>query len=137
MEKTIWERVLAILNDHSVFGYMATVEGGLPRVRPMGFMFEDGGRLYFCVSTNKNVYKQLLELPYIEYSKTTADAVWVRVRGEIKFCDDIKIKERIFNEHPALKQAYQTPDNPIFKAFYMEGGEALLCSFQGWEACTF
>ena len=137
MANSIWERVLEILNDQTIFGYMATVENGLPRVRPMGFMFEDNGRLYFCTTTNKNVYKQICETPFIEYSKTTPDIVWARVRGKIVFDDDIKNKERIFDEHPELKLAYQTPDNPLFKVFCMEHGEAILSSFQGWEACTF
>jgi len=137
MAKSIWEQVLEILNDQTIFGYMATVEDGLPRVRPMGFMFEDNGRMYFCTTANKNVYKQICETPFIEYSKTTPGIVWARVRGEIKFDDELKNKERIFEEHPELKLAYQTPDNPLFKVFYLEHGEAILSSFQGWEACAF
>lgn len=138
MEKSIWEQVLEILNDQTIFGYMATVEDGLPRVRPMGFMFEEAGRLYFCVTTNKNVYNQIFKTPYIEYSKTTPSVVWTRVRGEVIFDDDIKKKERIFEEHPELKAALQTPENPLFKVFYLEHGEAILSDFvHGWRACTF
>lgn len=71
-------------------------------------MFEENGRLYFCTASTKEVYKQLTTVPYIEFSKTTKDMVWVRVSGEIKFDDDIKKKEKIFENAPGLEKLYQT-----------------------------
>ncbi len=123
------KEVLSILNDQSAFGYLATVDNGKPRVRPWGFMFEENGRLYFCTASNKNVYKQLTTVPYIEYSKTTKDMVWVRVSGEIQFDEDIKKKEKILELMPFLKERYQSPDNPVFKVFYLEHGKAVIDDF--------
>ena len=123
------EEILAILNDPSVVGYLATVDHGKPRVRPWGFMFEEEGKLYFCTASIKNVYQQLITTPYVEYSKTTKEMVWIRVRGEIKFVDDLKFKEKCFEKTPWLKSLYKSPDNPIFKVFYMEHGQAILDNF--------
>lgn len=123
------KEVLSILNDRSAIGYLATVDDGKPRVRPWGFMFEENGRLYFCTASTKDVYKQLTTVPYIEFSKTTKDMVWVRVSGEIKFDEDIKKKEKIFENAPGLEKLYKSPDNPIFKIFYLEHGKATIDNF--------
>jgi len=123
------KEVLDILNDHSAIGYMATVDEGKPRVRPWGFMFEENGRLYFCTASFKDVYKQLTAVPYVEYSKTTKDMVWVRVSGKIQFDEDIEKKKKMFEVAPMLKDLYQTPDNPVFKAFYIEHGKAVIDDF--------
>ena len=129
MANSVWQQVLGILNDSSIVGYLATVDDGKPRVRPFGFMFEENGRLYFCTSSIKDVYKQITKVPYIEYSKTTKEMVWTRVSGEIKFDDDITKKERLFEQIPELKIPFQTPDNPSFKVFYLEHGSAILDDF--------
>ncbi|WP_407311274.1 pyridoxamine 5'-phosphate oxidase family protein [Desulfosporosinus sp. SB140] len=121
--------VLSILNDRSAVGYLATVDEGKPRVRPWGFMFEEKGRLYFCTASTKEVYKQLMAVPYIEFSKTTKDMVWVRVSGEITFEEDIRMKEKIFEHAPNLKQLYQSADNPVLKLFYLEHGKATIYDF--------
>lgn len=121
--------LVSILVDQSVIGYLATIDDGKPRVRPWGFMFEENGRLYFCTSSTKDIYKQLTDVPYIEYSKTTQDMVWIRVSGEIKFDEDIKTKEKVFEVAPMVKTIYQSPDNPVFKVFYLEHGKAIIDDF--------
>lgn len=130
------KEVLSILSDQSVVGYLATVDDGKPRVRPWQFMFEENGRLYFCTASTKEVYKKLLATPYIEYSKTTKDMVWVRVSGKIQFDDDIKKKEKTFEHAPVLKNIYQTPDNPVFKVFFLEHGKAAVNSFSSKQPIT-
>lgn len=113
------------------YGYLATVESGKPRVRPFGFMFEEGDRLYFCTNNQKDVYHQLMELPYVEYSMTTNNMVTIRIRGEIKFCEDLDKKEKALNSSELVKKAYKSAENPIFKVFYMEHGIAIFSDFSG------
>ena len=131
------KEVLEILYDQSAIGYLATVDNGKPRVRPWGFMFEQDGRLYFGTASNKKVYQQLLAVPYVEYSKTTSEMVWVRVSGEIRWEDDLKTKEKMFELRPTLKQRYLSPDNPIFKVFYLEHGQATIDDFSPDPQRTF
>lgn len=123
------EEVLAVLNDKAVIGYLATVDQGKPRVRPWGFMFENNGKLYFCTASTKDVYQQLLVVPYIEYSKTTQNMVWVRINGAIQFDEDLNLREKCFEVSPMLKNIYQTPENPIFKVFHLEHGRAVIDDF--------
>jgi uncharacterized pyridoxamine 5'-phosphate oxidase family protein len=123
------EEVLAILNDRSSIGYLATVDNGKPRVRPWGFMFEENGRLYFCTSSSKDVYKQLMASPFIEFSATNKDMVWVRASGKIQFDENMKQKEKCFEVAPMLRNLYQSPENPVFKVFYLEHGQAVIADF--------
>lgn len=124
------KEIIKILNEN-VNGYMATVDDGKPRVRPIGFMLEDEGKLYFCTNSMKDVYRQLKTTPYVEYSVTTKDMVTLRVSGEIKFSEDIAIKEKVLNVYKPVKRGYKSPDNPIFKVFYIEHGTATISDFSG------
>lgn len=124
------KEVIRLLKEN-VNGYLATVDDGKPRVRPFGFMLEDEGKIYFCTNNMKEVYRQLIDTPYIEYSVTTKDMVTVRVRGEIKFCEDIDIKSKVLNACEPVRRGYKYPDNPIFKVFYIEHGTATISDFSG------
>lgn len=138
MAENVWQEVLAILQDPSSIGYLATVDNGMPRVRPFGFMFEENGRLYFCTSSTKDVYRQIETVPFIEYSKTRRDMVWIRVSGEIQFDDDISKRERILEQIPELKMVFRTADDPKFKVFYLDHGNAILDDFtQPRRSCEF
>lgn len=119
------------------FGNLATVEEGNPRVRPFAFMFEEDGRFYFCTARTKDVCRQLLAKPQIEYTRTTEDMRWVRIRGGITFDEDLRRKAKCFESAPMLKDIYQTPDNPDFTLFYLEHGKASIDSFAPMPRKTF
>lgn len=123
------KEVSELLSVIPCFGSLATVDNGKPRVRPFAFMFEDNGKFYFCTSNTKEVYRQLTECPFIEFTKTSEDMRWLRISGEITFDGDITSKEKCFEKYPMLKDIYQTPDNPAFTVFYLEHGTASIDSF--------
>ena len=131
------KEVIEILNNKEAIGYLGTVDQGKPRVRPWGFMFEEKGKLYFCTSSEKDVYAQLRTVPYIEYSKTTKEMVWVRVSGEIKFEESVEKKETVLENNEMIKRLYKSADNPIFKLFYLEHGTASISSFSGQPSRKF
>jgi uncharacterized pyridoxamine 5'-phosphate oxidase family protein len=123
------EEVIKFLNQNRL-GYLATVDNGKPRVRPWGFMFEENGKFWFCTNNTKNVYKQLMEVPYIEFSCSTPEFnTWLRISGKISFSKDKAIKEKIFQTNPMLKNMYQSADNPIFEVFCLEHGSASISGF--------
>lgn len=124
------EEVLRLLKEN-VSGFLATVDEGKPRVRPFGLMLEEEGKLYFCTNSKKEVYRQLLALPYVEYSVISKEMITIRVAGEIKFCEDIEKKEKVLNVHEPVKLGYKSADNPIFKVFYIEHGTAIISDFSG------
>lgn len=124
------KEVIKLLMENQ-YGFLATVDNGKPRVRPFGFMFEEGGKLYFCTNSQKEVYRQLNTLPYVEYSVTSKDMTTVRINGEVKFCEDMDKKEKALNASELVKRGYKSADNPIFKVFYIEHGNATISDFSG------
>lgn len=56
------KEVLKFLIKNKVF-YLATSSGDLPHVRPMGFVMEHDGKLAFCTSNQKAMFKQLTANP--------------------------------------------------------------------------
>jgi uncharacterized pyridoxamine 5'-phosphate oxidase family protein len=130
------KEVASFLTENPM-GCLATVENGEPRVRPWGFMYEEDGKFYFCTNTTKEAYRQLTKTPVAEFSSVDKNMRWVRLRGKITFTEDRKVKERILEGNPLVKSIYQTPDNPIFKTFYMEHGSASISDFSGQPPKTF
>lgn len=112
-------------------GFLSTIDNGVPRVRPFGFIFEENGRFYFCTSRQKDVYRQMAAVPFVEFCCQTADFRWLRLSGGITFTDDLSIKERILDMQPMVKQIYKSADNPVFTAFYIEKGSASISDFSG------
>jgi uncharacterized pyridoxamine 5'-phosphate oxidase family protein len=43
--------------------------------------------------------------------------------------EDLALKERALDENPLIKRIYNTPDNPIFKLFYIDTEEIETFSF--------
>lgn len=125
------EEIIKYLIENRI-GYFATVDNGKPRVRPWGFMFAEDGKFYFCTNNTKDVYRQLTEVPYMEFCCAEPEfKSWLRISGEITFIDDMAVKEKIMETNPMLKNMYQSADNPIFVAFYIEHGKASISSFTG------
>lgn len=110
---------------------MATVDNGKPRVRAFGFMFEEDGRFYFCTNSTKEVYRQLVEHPFVEYAVTARDMTMLRISAEIRFTEELSKKEKVLEASPFVKSIYKTADNPIFKVFYIEHGTAVISDFSG------
>lgn len=119
------------LLKNSQYGYLATIDNGEPRVRAFGFMFEEDGRFYFCTNSTKDVYRQLNELPYVEYAITASDMTMLRLGGKIIFTEDPDKKEKALNSSELVKKLYKTSSNPIFKVFYLEHGTAVISDFSG------
>ncbi len=118
--------------------YLATI--GLddkPKVRPFQFMLEEGGRLYFCTSNQKPVFKEMQEHPYVEFCASGANFSWLRLNGKVVFSKDLGLKARIQEASPLVKSIYKTPDNPAFEIFYLDGAVATIADFSGNPPRTF
>lgn len=135
MENLTMQNAILFLNENPN-GFLATIENGKPKVRPMGFMMGENEMLYFNTNSLKDVYKQLMENPFIEYASVSKDMVTVRISGEVQFCEDLRIKEKVLNINEAVKQGYKTAQNPIYKVFYLKHGFITVSDFSGQPAKT-
>ena len=50
--------------------------------------------------------------------------------GKAVFVDDLALKTRAFDEKPMLKGRFGAPENPIFKAFFIDIAEVTTFSVQ-------
>ena len=125
------KEVIDFLTKSQVY-YLATVGlDGKPKVRPFGFVMEEGGKIYFCTANNKNVYQEMQKQPWVEFSTCGENFSWIRLNGKAVFSDDLTIKAKVLELSSLVKSIYNTPDNPIFEIFYLDEASATFYDFSG------
>ncbi|MDR1649374.1 MAG: pyridoxamine 5'-phosphate oxidase family protein [Synergistaceae bacterium] len=111
-------------------GVLATQDGQGIRTRIFQYLFADSNKVYFCTSSEKPVYNQLTSHPKVSFCTYPADFNPVlSINGKAVFVDDIALKTRVLDENPSIKNIYNTPDNPVFKIFYIAVEEVETFSF--------
>lgn len=109
-----------ILKNNPV-GVLATQNGGLPDTRVLHSLFSDGNKLYFCTSGEKAMYAQLMSDPSASFCCYPANySPVLTLSGKVTFVDDMEFKARVMEESSMVRQNYRTPENPVFKLFYLE-----------------
>ena len=94
---------------------------GKPKVRPFQFKLEHGGKLYFSTLSDKQIYKEITQNPWVELCACGENFSWHRLSGKVIFSQDLSIKRRIIEEAiPLVRAFYKTPDNPMFALFYLD-----------------
>jgi uncharacterized pyridoxamine 5'-phosphate oxidase family protein len=111
-------------------GVLATQNGEGTGTRVFQFLFSDGNKVYFCTSSQKPVYGQIVKKSDVSFCVYPAnfDPV-VSISGKATFVDDIALKTRALDENPNIKGIYCSSDNPIFKLFYVDVKEVETFSF--------
>ncbi|VYT05201.1 Pyridoxamine 5'-phosphate oxidase [uncultured Anaerotruncus sp.] len=121
---------IAFLRENPV-QYLATVgRDSRAKCRPFMFAGELDGKLWFCTNNQKDVYRDIVENPYVEVSVASPAYAWIRLSGKAVFEDSREAKEMCMG-NPIVKSQYQTADNPIFVVFYLEEARAVLADFSG------
>ena len=111
--------------------FFATCEGDQPRVRPFSFAAEDGGKLWFCTATNKDVYAQLEANPKFEASGWHPGQPWIVVTGEADLEDTVSEATRVAGyEH--MTGLGETND-PRLTFFSVKNGIAKIADIDGSE----
>ena len=115
--------------------FFATCEGDQPRVRPFSFAAEDGGKLWFCTSTNKDVYVQLEANPKFEASGWHPGQPWIVVTGEADLEDTVSEATRIagYEHMTGLGETYEGPNDPRLTFFSVKNGIAKIADIDGSE----
>jgi len=114
------EEIVSYLKK-SIVQYLATIGlDGKPKVRPFKFMFEKDGKLWFCTSNKKEIYKELQKNPHIELCVSGEIMSWLRLKGTVIFSDNVQMKKKVLEINPLVKSIYKEPNNPEFEVFYLE-----------------
>ncbi len=112
--------VLHFLSENSI-QYLATVDSkGLPKVRPFMILSLNNNKIYFAVSTNKEVYKEIKNNPRIEFSSSSPTFDWVRVSGVAKFIDDKDLLDKLLKESEIHESVYKKHKEDDVEVFYID-----------------
>jgi len=111
-------------------GVFASSDGNKVKTRVFGHLFTEGNKVYFSTNNEKAVYKQMQANPNVSFCTYTQDFNPVlSVNGKAVFVEDMALKQRAFEASPALKSIYNSPENPIFKIFYIDVEEVVTFTF--------
>jgi len=111
-------------------GVLATQNGDKVKTRVFQYLFADGNKFYFCTSSEKPVYAQIVANPNVSFCTFPQNfSPVLSVNGKVTFVEELALKARALDENPLIKGIYNTPDNPVFKLFYIDAEEIETFSF--------
>ena len=106
------KRALRFLSQHNEVSF-ATSDGNLPKIRIFQIMKQEGNVLYFSTSTEKAVWKELMQNPNVEVL-AYADNVSVRCSCMVNFDVEDDVKRWIFDNNPVLPRLYSSYDQLVY-----------------------
>lgn len=118
--------VSAFLKEAETY-YLATDEGGQPRVRPFGTAHIFEGKLYIQTGKVKSVSKQLQENPKLEICACKGDK-WLRVTGKAVEDGRREARASMLEAYPSLRSMYNEDDGNTI-VYYIAEGVAVFSSF--------
>ena len=124
------QKVADFLETAGTFS-LATVDGTLPKCRPISGLLLKDDVLYFCVGTFKEVYRQMQEKPYAEIFAYQG-AAWLRYYGKAVFEQDDVIPNSMI-ETIGLGDIYNEETGHKLGAFHLEEATA---EFREWMDTT-
>jgi len=117
------------LDKAGVF-FLATVDGGQPKLRPLGLHVEFDGKVYFGIGDFKDVYKQLKANPKCEIVACQG-ADWLRYTGKAVFESDFGMAEAVLKQAPNLQQIYNEQTGYKMMMFHLEDAKASIIHMMG------
>lgn len=124
------EEIMKFLKDNPTF-YLATVEGYLPRVRPMGFAMWYKDHLCLAIGKHKAAYKQLLDNTNLEICVANDRGEWMRIQGTANFDNSPEAQEAAFKTAPQLEDIYNDESGLKLGIVYLDHISAKLFSMSG------
>jgi len=118
-------------------GVLANRDGEKLRTQIMTFSYAEENRAYFCTTSDKPLYEQLISYPYVSYCAFPED--WepvVSLNGRAVFVDDKAVKEHALDSNYYAKRNFKSVDNPLLKVFYIDVEIIETYSYKGTNIYT-
>ena len=91
------------------------------RTQIITFSFAEGNKVYFCTTSDKPMYEQLLKNPYVSYCTYPENFEPVlSLNGKVNFVEDKVLKERALESNYYAKRNFKSVDNPLLRVFCIE-----------------
>lgn len=120
--------------------YLATIDEHdpeQPRVRPFSFACADEGKLWFCTSRDKDVWRELSVHPKFELSGWKPGAYWIVVSGKADLADDEWVSEKVrragFAHMVGIGEEHASAHDGRLAFFSVKDGVARFCDIDGSE----
>lgn len=94
------------------FPMLATIDGNLPRVRPVSPVRTDRFTIYVANLRSYHKTQEIEANPYVELCYLSGAHDQVRIAGRAEVVTERPLLEEIWNENPLLRQYLGTIDNP-------------------------
>jgi uncharacterized pyridoxamine 5'-phosphate oxidase family protein len=113
------EEAIDIVRDAG-FGFLATMDGNQPRVRPMMPYLTDDGELLVALLGRSRTINDLKGNPNVEICFVDRKMWYARVTGTAVLSNDLAKKEIVFENVPMLRQYFAGPDDPGYHLAVVE-----------------
>ena len=107
------EEAIDIVKDAG-FGFLATVEGNQPHVRPMMPYLSEDGELLLALLGRSRTIPEIKGNPKVEVCYVDRKMWYCRVTGTAAITSDVSKKESVFENVPMLRQYFAGPEDPNF-----------------------
>ena len=105
------------LKECGVF-FVLTVNGDYPAGRPFGVVMEVGDDLYISTNDFNNAHKQLRANGHIQIiAKKQNSREWIRITGTATECNDMALKQKMYDENPILHMHHSSAEAEHFLMF--------------------
>jgi uncharacterized pyridoxamine 5'-phosphate oxidase family protein len=113
-------------------GVLANRNGEYLRTQIITFSFAEGNKAYFCTTSNKPMYEQLVAYPYVSYCTFPEDFEPVlSINGKVVFIDDKDTIEQALESNYYAKKNFKDSNNPLLKVFCIDVEEIETYSSDG------
>ena len=125
MKKSNELSAITELLERSAPVYAATVGlDGRPQLRPVCFLFQQDGALYFLTAKSRRLYAELCKSPDIQLCVSDPETeTCLRISGKVCFTEDPDLIQRCIRERPAVAAA-MGGDQKALIAFFLMGVRA-------------
>ncbi len=107
------EEAIDIVRDAG-FGYLATLEGNQPRVRPMMPYLTEEGELLLALLGRSRTIPQLKANSNVEVCFVDRKMWYARVTGTAVLSSDLEKKKIVFENVPMLRQYFAGAEDPNY-----------------------
>jgi len=102
------------------WGLLATTDGKIVGLRPMGGWAWMGNELWCATSTSSDKVSQLKAIPYAEYCFAKPEGEHVRISGSCTLSTDNGDKLKLYEAVPLLKNYIEDPASPEYVVIRMK-----------------
>ena len=106
--------------------YLATVEGSLPRVRPINHYMVWNDRFYIAMGKHKEAYKQLLDNTNLELCADLGEQRLLRIQGTVNFDRSPEAYAAVYEAMPDLNESFSADTGKRLALIYLDHISAIL-----------